>query len=67
MHELIQALEFEVNQKKDNSVKSASNRMTFMQNSLTYLNQRTFEVFIELIKEGYVTEESHGPVKDVDI
>jgi hypothetical protein len=26
--------------------------MTFMQNSLTYLNQRTFEPFIELIKEG---------------
>jgi hypothetical protein len=23
-----------------------------MQNSLTYLNQRTFEPFIELIKEG---------------
>ena len=39
-------------QKKDNSVKTGVNKMTFMQNSLTYLNQRTFEPFIELIKEG---------------
>jgi hypothetical protein len=67
VHELIKALELEVNQKKENSVKSGTNRMTFMQNSLTYLNQRTFEVFIELIKEGHVAEESQAPIKDVDI
>ena len=66
-HDLIQALELEVNQKKENSVKSGSNRMTFMQNSLTYLNQRTFEVFIELIREGHIAEESQAPIKDVDI
>jgi len=66
-NDLIQALELEVNQKKDSSVKSASNRMTFMQNSLTYLNQRTFEVFIELIREGHIAEESQAPIKDVDI
>jgi hypothetical protein len=28
-----------------------------MQNSLTYLNQRSFEPFIDLLKEGYVVED----------
>jgi hypothetical protein len=28
-----------------------------MQNSLTYLNQRSFEPFIELLKEGYTVED----------
>jgi hypothetical protein len=50
--EMIDALQYEVMQKKENSIKTKTNRMTFMQNSLTYLNQRTFEPFIELIKEG---------------
>ena len=49
---MIAALEYEVLQKKENSVKTKTNRLTFMQNSLTYLNQRTFEPFIELIREG---------------
>ena len=50
--EMIAALEYEALQKKENSVKTKTNRLTFMQNSLTYLNQRTFEPFIELIREG---------------
>lgn len=59
IEELIAALEYEVLQKKENSVKTKSNRLTFMQNSLTYLNQRTFEPFIELIREGkQVVEDS---------
>lgn len=52
IEEMIAALEFEVLQKKENSVKSKTNKLTFMQNSLTYLNQRTFESFIELVKQG---------------
>lgn len=52
VEEMIQALEFEVLQKKENSIKTDTNRLTFMQNSLTYLNQRTFDPFIELIREG---------------
>jgi len=51
--ELIEAVKHEVLQKKENSVATSINKMTFMQNSLTYLNQRTFEPFIELIKEGH--------------
>jgi hypothetical protein len=54
--ELIDALEFEVNQKVNNSIKTNTNKMSFMQNSLTYLNQRTFEPFIELIREGHKQE-----------
>lgn len=52
LEEMIKALEFEVLQKKENSIKTDINKLTFMQNSLTYLTQRTFDPFIELIKEG---------------
>lgn len=50
--QLIQALEFDVLQKKENSLKSGSNRLTYMQSSITYLNQRSYEPFIELLKEN---------------
>lgn len=56
--ELIKALEIEVTQKKDNSVKTSTNKLTYMQNSLTYLNQRTFEPFIELARKAIPIEES---------
>lgn len=56
--DLIQALQFDVHQKKENSVKTGTNKITYMQNSLTYLNQRSFEPFIELIKEGETVEEA---------
>ncbi len=50
--ELTEALEYDVLQKKESSVKTGTNKLSFLQNSLTYLNQRSFEPFIELIKEG---------------
>ena len=50
--ELIDALLFDVQQKKDASVKNNTNKLTYMQNSLTYLNQRSYEPFIELVKQG---------------
>jgi hypothetical protein len=50
--QLIAALNYEVLQKKEASVATNSNRLTFMQGSVVYLNQRTFEPFIELINEG---------------
>jgi hypothetical protein len=52
LEEMVEALKFDVLQKKENSVKTKVNRLTYMQNSLTYLNQRSFEPFIELVKEG---------------
>ena len=65
--ELIAALQYEILQKKENSLKTKVNRLTFMQNSLTYLNQRSFEPFIELIREGKTIKESPEPVKGMDI
>jgi hypothetical protein len=50
--DMIEALNFDVLQKKENSVKLKTNKLTYMQNSLTYLNQHSYEPFIELIKEG---------------
>jgi len=55
--DLIDSLNLDVLQKKENSVKTGANKLTYMQNSLTYLNQRSFEPFIDLLKEGYVVED----------
>lgn len=66
--EMIAALQLEVEQKKDNSVKAGENKLKYMQNSLTYLNQRTFEPYIELIKEGATIAPSpSAPTGSVDI
>lgn len=55
---LIDALKYDVLSKKEASVKTGTNKLTYMQNSLTYLNQRSYEGFIELIQIGTVIEES---------
>jgi hypothetical protein len=64
---MIEALKFDVMQKKENSVLTKTNKLSYMQNSLTYLNQRTFESFIELIKEGTKVKETDIPISSVDI
>lgn len=63
--DLIEALKFDVQQKKENSVKMSTNKLTYMQNSLTYLNQRSFEPFIELIKEGEKIESAEVGGTDI--
>jgi hypothetical protein len=65
--QLIAALEYEVLQKKENSVKTGTNRLTYMQGSITYLNQRSFQNYIELINQGVVINESPEPFKSTDI
>lgn len=65
--ELISAVEFEVMQKKEVSVKEKTNKLSFMQNSLTYLNQRSFEPFVELIKDGNTIEEAPNVGGGTDI
>jgi hypothetical protein len=52
IEQLVDALKFDVLQKKENSVKNLTNKLSYMQGSLTYLNQRSYEPFIELINEG---------------
>lgn len=44
--DLIRALNREVLLKKEQSIRDNENKMKYMQNSATYLNQRTFENFI---------------------
>ena len=65
--DLIEALVFDVEQKKANSIKTGMNKLTYMQNSLTYLNQRSFEAFIELIKDGAKVEEAPKVAGSTDI
>ena len=55
--EMIEALKYDVLAKKEASIKEGQNKLKYLQNSLTYLNQRSFEPFIELIKkDGKVKE-----------
>jgi hypothetical protein len=61
--ELIAALELDVLQKKDKSVATGDNKLSFMQNSLTYLIQRSYEPFIELVKEQITSK----PIGSTDI
>lgn len=63
--QLTDALQYDVEQKKEASIKQGTNKLTYMQNSLTYLNQRSYEPFIELINEG--TEIEHVPQSGTDI
>lgn len=51
--DLIRALNREITLKKEQSVKDNENKMKYMQNSSTYLNQRTYENFM-YPKEGFV-------------
>lgn len=60
--DLIKALELEISQKKENSYKTGANSLKYMHNSLTYLNQRDFEPFIELIKAGHKIVEETKPI-----
>ena len=50
--ELIEALKYEVLQKKEASIATNSNRLTFMMGSSVYLNQSAFQGFVELIRDG---------------
>lgn len=70
IEQLIAALELEILQKKEKSIKEKMNKMSFMQNSLTYLNQRTFEPYVELVIEGITTKQSTtspDPIREMDI
>jgi len=66
--QLIAALNFEVNQKKETSITENANRLKFMQGSSVYLNQRSYEPFIELINDGAtITEAKLKPTGGTDI
>ncbi len=52
IEELVKAIELEVHQKKENSVKENVNKLKYMQNSMTYLNNYTYESYVELVRKG---------------
>lgn len=58
---LIKALKVEVEQKIESSYRTGTNKLSYMQNSLTYLRQRTFESFVPLINsETKSTENTYN-------
>jgi hypothetical protein len=65
-HLLIEAMLLDVLQKKEASVKANSNKLSYMQNSMTYPNQRSYEGYIELIQSGADIEGS-TKAKEIDI
>ena len=50
--ELLGALKLHIRKIKEESLKTNVNKLTYLHNSLTYLNQKDFDPFIELIKQG---------------
>ncbi len=66
--ELIAALNFEVNQRKETSITENANALKFMKGSPSYLENKGFEPFIELIRNGAtVTESKQRPTGGTDI
>jgi hypothetical protein len=64
---LIQALELDLKQKAEASIKTGNNKLSYMQNSLTYLRQRTFEAFIELMNGEIVNDSDDDKFGGTDI
>lgn len=50
---LIAAMQYDVALKKVASYKKKQNKLSYLQNSLTYLNQRSYEPFIEFVKREH--------------
>ncbi len=65
--QLTEAMKYDVLQKKEASIRTGTNKLSYMQNSLTYLNQRSFEPFIELISQGNAVEvkPTINPTRDI--
>jgi hypothetical protein len=60
--QLIEALKYEVKVKVERSLREGKNIMSYMQGSVPYLNQRSFEGFIELMEmDKDKTEQQTGP------
>ncbi len=49
--DIIGALKLEVEQKMESSLKTGQNKLSYLQNSLTWLNQRGFENYVELFRK----------------
>lgn len=67
IEEMIEALNYEITQKKENSIKTGQNKMSYFQNSMTYLNQKGWESYIEAIRAGNKVKESSTQTNDTFI
>ena len=66
IEELIEALKYDVENKKEQSLKTNTNKLTYMQNSLTYLNQRSYNAYLELLKSGIKNKTSNNTYDGVN-
>ena len=67
IEELIKAIELEVHQKKENSIKTGQNKLSYFQNSHTYLLQYTYESYVELIRKEQKAEKTPENYDGVNI
>ena len=58
IEELVEALKLEKEQKAENSYKTGQNKMSYFQNSGTYLFQNTYDSYVELVRQGHKAKES---------
>jgi hypothetical protein len=65
--QLVAAIQYYVTSKKEASLKSGVNKLSFLQNAATYLHQFSFEPFIELIKQGATIQETETFKNGTDI
>lgn len=61
--QIVDATLLDVFLKKEASVRQGENKLSYIQNSLTYLTQRSFEPFIDMIKTGIDPRKMHTDTK----
>ena len=64
---IVAAVEYDVLAKKEASIKTRTNKLSYIQNSLTYLRQRSYEPFIELLSQGATIKQSPEINLTIDI
>jgi hypothetical protein len=57
--EIIEATKLDIETRKKNSVKKSENTLKYLQNSYTYLNQRSFDGYVDDVRAG--TRAGEGP------
>lgn len=60
--DLMRSLNYEISLRKLQSVEEGENKLKFMQNTKTYLYQKSFEAFIDLSKEDIKGKNSPGTI-----
>jgi len=58
IEDILRATEYDIFLKKEQSFKTGQNKLSYIHNSLTYLNQLSFEPFIELSRGKTVEKET---------